>query len=102
MVDSNNYYVHMFYGVCSWEGVPAVPKGMVLDGLLPLSRIHKIIGYGDQTILGWAMFNYFDAYWVAGTFFANLHKVKQCAKEQEELLSKPIQKMPAHNAVPKQ
>ena len=73
----------------------------VPEGLLPVSRMRKMIGSSEQMILAWAIFNYIDAYWVAGTFFANLHKVQQCDKEQKELLSKPIQKMPAANTVAK-
>lgn len=101
MVHSDNYYVNQFYGVRSWEGLLTIEQKNVPEGLLPVSRIRKIIGSSEQMILAWAMFNYFDAYWVAGTFFANLQKVQQCYNEQKELLSKPIQKMPAANTVAK-
>jgi hypothetical protein len=101
MVNSHNYYVNQFYGVRSWEGLLTIENQKVPEGLMPVSRIRKKIGISEQMILAWAMFNNFDAYWVAGTFFANLQKVQQCYNEQKELLSKPIQKMPAANTAAK-
>jgi hypothetical protein len=97
MVDNFQKNVSRFYGIRSWEGVLTVPNGKSMDGLTPLSRIRKITGNNEQLILSWAMLNYIDVYWAAGTFFANLHAVEQCAKAQKELIDNPPPAPPSTN-----
>ena len=62
--------VASLHGIRSWDGLPVVDGQSVPEGVRPLSRISKQIGVGESVMLGWALLNRMDVYWIGGHFVA--------------------------------
>ena len=74
------------YSVKSWERMPVLPRDHLPAGLTPLSKISKKIKLGETVILGWALLNRMDAYWIAGHFFAHQYAVEEIAHGEQKRL----------------
>ena len=72
--------VAALYSIPSWEGLLLMSE--VPAGLTALSKISKKIKLGETVILGWALLNRLDAYWIAGHFFAHAHVVELLATRE--------------------
>ena len=72
--------VRNLYGVQSWDGLLLMDE--VPAGLSPLSKISKKIKMGEPVILGWALLNRLDVYWIDGHFFSHAHRVEEIAKAE--------------------
>lgn len=59
-----------FYGVASWEGLPAITGDHVPASLTALNKVSKLAKVGEALMLSWALFNRFDVYWISGVLFA--------------------------------
>ncbi len=81
-VAGNSADIAALHGISSWEGLNVIET--LPEGLDTLSRISKKVGVGEAVMLGWAMFNRMDVYWVGGHFAARLEPASQIAKHEKQ------------------
>jgi hypothetical protein len=72
------------YSIASWEGLQVIDANRLPRTLEPINRIGKTIGVGEASMIEWALFNRIDAYWIGGTFFAELSQAKQLAPAKKK------------------
>ncbi len=80
-VNATHDSVSALHNVNSWEGLPTITT--VPEGLSPLSRISKNIGVGENVMLGWALLNRMDTYWIGGHFAARQEDAQQIADTEK-------------------
>ena len=80
-VESVPEKVQQLYKVPSWDGLQTVSLKQLPPSLVSLSNLSKMFGVNEGAILGWAVLNYLNAYWIAGRFFMDSHKAKEVAAQ---------------------
>lgn len=75
--------VQQLHDIKAWESLPTVSYIQLPEGLEALSRISKNIGVGESAILGWALLNRMDAYWIGGHFAALSNEAQQIAATEK-------------------
>lgn len=78
-VESLPEKVQQLYKVPSWQGLHTVARQQLPHTLASLNNLSKLFGVNEGVILGWALLNYMDAYWIAGRFFMDSAKAKEVA-----------------------
>lgn len=74
--------VASLHGISSWDGLQIATS--VPEGLSPLSRISKHIGVGESVMLGWALHNRMDVYWIGGHFAARQEDAQEIATKEKK------------------
>ncbi len=76
--------VAQLHGIKSWDGFQVISGVEVPEGLRPLSRISKQIGVGESVMMGWALLNRMDVYWIGGHFAARQEDAQLIADKEKK------------------
>ncbi len=79
--------VAALYGISSWDGLLLTENGQVPAGLSPVSKVSKKVKLGESIILGWAVLNRLNVYWIAGHFFVHEYAVEQIADTEQKRMN---------------